>query len=325
ALLDDLCELLAPAMNAGSVTWRAVGGSTEPVGQALVVRGEPTLVTVPTVDEPRYTLTISELTGGRPLLSDDLTSPESIAVIAGRRIDAIRITQERHERELREEEVAKLASQAELRALRAQVNPHFLFNSLTTIGYLIQTAPERALDTLMRLTALLRGVLRRSDGEFATLGEEIELIESYLDIERARFEDRLRVTIDAPHETRNHRIPALLVQPLVENAIKHGVSPSRTGGEVVISPRIASGAGAADGDRLRIPVRDTGLGANEESLIAGRNRGVGLSNVESRLKAHYGDQASFIIRSAPGAGMTVELGLPINPPRVVASASSRTD
>ena len=93
--------------------------------------------------------------------------------------------------------MAKLATEAELRALRAQINPHFLFNALTTIGYLIQTAPPRALETLMRLTALLRGVLR-SEGEFTTLGRELELVESYLDIERARFEHRLRVSIDVP-------------------------------------------------------------------------------------------------------------------------------
>jgi LytS/YehU family sensor histidine kinase len=209
-------------------------------------------------------------------------------------------------RDLHEQEVLKLATEAELRALRAQVNPHFLFNALTTIGYLIQTAPDRAFDTLMRLTALLRGVLRRSEGEFATLGEEIELIESYLNIERARFEDRLRVTIDAPDSLRSLRIPALLVQPLVENAIKHGISPSRAGGEVVISARIAPG------DRLLISVRDTGLGASEQALIAGRKRGVGLSNVERRLKTHYGDQASFSVRSAPGVGTKVELSLPVS-------------
>jgi two-component system LytT family sensor kinase len=121
------------------------------------------------------------------------------------------------------------------------------------------------------------------------------------------------VTIDAPRETRNHRIPALLIQPIVENAIKHGVSPSRTGGEVVISAQIAPGDGApSEGDTLRISVRDTGLGASEVALVAGRARGVGLSNVERRLKAHYGDQASFIIRSAPGVGTVVELSLPVN-------------
>jgi two-component system LytT family sensor kinase len=346
-VLDETCARLAEALTAREVTWAAASHSNDkersapsapllpqlllPPNQSIPLRllkesaPRGTTILAPTAEPPQYYLTIGEMAGGRRLMSDDVAFLEAVAVTVARRIDAARVIHERCARDLREQEATKLATEAELRALRAQVNPHFLFNSLTTIGYLIQTAPERALDTLMRLTALLRGVLRRSDGEFATLGEEIELIESYLDIERARFEDRLRVTIDAPHETRNHRIPALLVQPLVENAIKHGVSPSRTGGEVVISARIASGAGAQGGDRLRITVRDTGLGANEESLIAGRNRGVGLSNIESRLKAHYGDQASFIIRSAPGAGMTVELGLPINPPRVVASASSRTD
>src|ERR671936_496984 len=104
--------------------------------------------------------------------------------------------------------MAKLATEAELRALRSQINPHFLFNALTTIGYLIQTAPERALDTLLRLTSLLRGVLR-SEGEFTTLGRELDIIKAYLDIEHARFEHRLTVHIDVPPRLRNLRIPAL--------------------------------------------------------------------------------------------------------------------
>src|SRR5439155_11979257 len=134
-------------------------------------------------------------------------------------------------------EMAQLATEAELRALRSQINPHFLFNALTTIGYLIQTAPERALDTLMRLTALLRGVLR-SDGELTTLGREIELIESYLDIERARFDERLRVRIDVPAALRQIRLPPLILQPIVENAIKHGIAPLRRGGEVSVTARL---------------------------------------------------------------------------------------
>jgi two-component system, LytTR family, sensor kinase len=324
-VLYETCARLADALTAREVTWSVVddsrgeGRETPPARllPQLLLPSNPskpdaraTAILAPTAEPPQYRLTIGEMAGGRRLMSDDVAFLESVALMVARRIDAARVTHERCARDMREQEARKLATEAELRALRAQVNPHFLFNSLTTIGYLIQTAPERAFETLMRLTALLRGVLRRSDGEFATLGEEIELIESYLDIERARFEDRLRVTIDAPRETRNHRIPALLIQPLVENAIKHGVSPSRMGGEVVISAQVASGA-----DTLRISVRDTGLGASEESLIAGRNRGVGLSNVERRLKAHYGDQASFNIRCAPGAGMTVELSLPIKSDR----------
>jgi two-component system LytT family sensor kinase len=355
-VLDETCARLAEALTAREVTWAAANHPNDrandrandkgrramsasllpqlvlPPNQSrpslLLKESAPreTTILAPTAEPPQYYLTIGEMAGGRRLMSDDVAFLEAVAVMVARRIDAARVIHERCARDLREQEATKLATEAELRALRAQVNPHFLFNSLTTIGYLIQTAPERALGTLMRLTSLLRGVLRRSEGEFATLGEEIELIESYLDIERARFEDRLRVAIDAPRETRNHRIPALLVQPLVENAIKHGVSPSRTGGEVVISARIAPGNGDATpgGDTLRITVRDTGLGANEESLIAGRNRGVGLSNVERRLKAHYGDQASFSIRSAPGAGTTVELSLPVNLTRSTAGASGGT-
>ena len=148
-------------------------------------------------------MAIGQLTGGRRLLSDDLATLEAIAVVVARRIDAIRITNERYEREIREQEIGKLATEAELRALRAQINPHFLFNALTTIGYLIQTAPPRALETLLRLTALLRAVLR-SEGEFTTLGRELEIVESYLDIERARFEQRLRVTIDVPARLAEH-------------------------------------------------------------------------------------------------------------------------
>ena len=360
-VLDETCARLAEALTAREVTWTdanhpndgANDGANDrandkgrrapsapllpqlllPPNQSrpslLLKESAPreTTILAPTAESPQYYLTIGEMAGGRRLMSDDVAFLEAVAVMVARRIDAARVIHERCARDLREQEATKLATEAELRALRAQVNPHFLFNSLTTLGYLIQTAPERALGTLMRLTSLLRGVLRRSEGEFATLGEEIELIESYLDIERARFEDRLRVTIDAPRETRNHRIPALLVQPLVENAIKHGVSPSRTGGEVMISARIApcNGDAAPGGDTLRITVRDTGLGASEASLMAGRNRGVGLSNVERRLKAHYGDQASFSIRSALGSGTTVELSLPVNLTRATAGASGGTD
>src|SRR5207245_581511 len=193
--------------------------------------------------------------GGRRLLSDDIAMLEHSALIVARRIDAIRSIEERYRRDIREQEMRKLAAEAELRALRAQVNPHFLFNALTTIGYLIQTAPERALGTLMRLSGLLRGVLRAGE-EFVTLGDELDLIEAYLDIERARFEDRLRVHIDVPWELRRIRIPALVIQPLVENANKHGISECFAGGEVRISARFVD-------DEVLVSVVDTGIGVTE--------------------------------------------------------------
>ena len=158
--------------------------ATEPRVTAFVV-------TVPASESPQHVIAIAGLMGGRRFFSDDFDALEAIAVVLARRIDTIRLATERYDRELREREIGKLATEAELRALRAQVNPHFLFNALTTIGYLIQTAPPRALATLLRLTALLRAVLG-SEGEWTTLGRELEVVEAYLDIERARFEERLQ-------------------------------------------------------------------------------------------------------------------------------------
>jgi two-component system LytT family sensor kinase len=331
-VLDEVCRRLASALTAYEVRW-AVADVVEK-GVDSSIRFFPLIdqkrnskwlkeppprrltatVTAPTSESPRYKLLIGELSGGRRLFSDDLEMLETVAVLAARRIDAVRVAHERCLRDLHEQEIHKLASQAELRALRAQINPHFLFNALTTIGYLIQTAPERAGDTLMRLTTLLRSVLKGPEGEFTALGEEIELIEAYLDIERARFEDRLRVEIDVPDALRIIRLPVLLVQPLVENAIKHGIAPGRAGGMVKVEARLlkAESGSQGTGNRLRLLIEDTGVGASEIELARGRLRGVGLSNIEQRLRRHYGDEAVLKVRTERGAGATVELLLPIN-------------
>lgn len=307
AVLDDLCLLLAPALSARSVRWHESPAPTEEVPTGLVIVGEPTTLIVPTVDAPPYALEISQLTGGRRLLSDDLTALEAIAIGAGRRVDAIRLTEERYAREARELEIARLASQAELRALRAQINPHFLFNALTTIGYLIQTAPERAFETLMRLTSLLRGVLR-SEGEFTTLGREMEIVESYLEIERARFDERLRIRVDIPPTLLSLRIPPLILQPIVENAIKHGIGGLDAGGEVTIAARLTGSAGQPSS--LEIVVKDTGAGCEAQEFARRRQRGVGLRNVELRLTYQYGAQAAVMIDSAVGRGTVVTVLMP---------------
>jgi hypothetical protein len=336
ALLDEVCGLLAPALSARSVEWheRPADGRDDTAGAAVFSGPEASAlagpsaraaapddgpgaarplsvaaaVLVPTTEAPRFVVAIGELAGGRRLLSDDLATLEAIAVLVARRIDAIRITAERFEREIREREIATLVSEAELRALRAQVNPHFLFNALTTIGYLIQAAPPRALETLMRLTALLRAVLR-SDGEFTTLGRELEVVASYLDIERERFEQRLRVAIDVPASLREYRVPSLVLQPIVENAVKHGIAPQRLGGEVRVSAALDPPDGPAR--CLVLVVRDTGAGATAASLDGGRRSGVGLNNVERRLACQYGADASLSIRSVPGQGTWVEIRLPL--------------
>ena len=307
AVFEMLCALLAPALSAKSARWYEIPQSTESAAGPLIVSSDRAVVMVPTVDEPRYAVEISHLTGGRRLLSDDLSALEAIAVAAGRRVDAIRLTQERYEREVREQEVAKLATQAELRALRAQVNPHFLFNALTTIGYLIQTTPARAFDTLMRLTSLLRGVLR-SEGEFTTLGRELEIVESYLEIERARFDERLRIRIDVPFALLPMRIPPLVLQPLVENAIKHGIGGVAAGGEVTIAARVTPTPDEARA--LEITVSDTGAGATPQDFARRRELGVGLRNVERRLACQYGEASRITVDTAVGRGTSVTLRMP---------------
>ncbi len=329
ALLDDVCQRVAQALTARRVIWQEgvapnVYAAPPRTRMNLLRRKKVTLpiatassdqaqkmmaiILIPTTDAPAYQLLVGELAGGRRLLSDDLAMLESVALIVARRIDALRVTHERYEHELREQEMNTLATEAELRALRAQINPHFLFNALTTIGYLIQEAPDRAVQTLLRLTGLLRGVLRRSEGEFTTLGEEIELIADYLEIEQARFENRLRVNIDVPVSLCAIRIPALLLQPLVENAIKHGIAPLRVGGEVSVTARLA-----ADANQLHLQVKDTGAGASPAQLQHGQQQGIGLENVERRLRAHYHAHAQMQIHTAPQQGMTIELVIPLKP------------
>ncbi len=266
AVMNALVDALRGPLAADEVRWQE--GAEE--------KG----MTIPTTEAPHYVLVAGPLAGGRRLLSDDLAMLESMALLAARRIDAIRLARERYQQ-------SKLTTEAELRALRAQMNPHFLFNALNTIGFLIQTSPTRAKETLMKLTALLRGVLRSPEAG-TTLGDEIDLVSAYLEIERARFEERLLVDIDVPRELRGIRVPALMIQPLVENAIKHGIANCRSGGRVAIESR-------AHGDTLAITVCNSGARVTDLDIARGRKRGVGLSNLDARLRHQYGDAASLTL------------------------------
>lgn len=278
-----------------------------------IVQNSPDAVSVivPTTEEPHPVMEFRELAGGRRLLSDDVSFLESVAFIVARRIDALRVDHERCEREYREQEFVRLAAEAQLTALRSQVNPHFLFNALTTIGYLIRSAPDRAYDTLIRLTQLLRSMLKTAS-EFTTLGEEIRIIENYLDIERARFEERLSVNIDVPDGLRTVEIPSLVLQPLVENAIKHAISENRDGGAVEVKAALSGGV-------IALSVSDTGRGefADAFSPVGG---GVGLTNIRQRLSAYYEGAASLELRENHYGGMTAEVRIPLNPAAVKKAA-----
>jgi two-component system LytT family sensor kinase len=321
-ILDGQCRRLQQVFTASEVRWEVVDESGESFAESglVLTAGRRTTIRLPTQERPHYRLLIGELSGGRRFLSDDLALLEAVALNLVRRIDAVRMVKERYAVSLREREMSRLAAEAELRALRAQLNPHFLFNALTTVGYLIQTEPERAVETLLKLTGVLRAVLRAPTSEMVTLGEELALLESYLAVERARFEERLRVVIDLPPELQGVRIPALLLQPLVENAIKHGITPSLRGGEIRIRAAVVSaGPGGAGGveagaTRLRLEVADTGVGVRADLDAAGSGEptgGVGLTNVRRRLQGIYGEAASWSFVSRPGEGTVVTMLLPV--------------
>jgi signal transduction histidine kinase len=323
AVLDATCAELAPALAADRVTWAEGDPAGASGGAAWTdARHRSVAVPVPTADAPTYVLVAGALRGGRRLLSDDLALLEAAALAAARRIDALRVARERWDRERREREARQLATEAELRALRAQLNPHFLFNALTTVGHLMREAPDRALATLLRLTGLLRAVLRPAVGEMVPLGEEMEIVEAYLAIEQARFEERLRVRVEVPEALRALRVPALLLQPLVENAVKHGVTPLRAGGEVRVCGRLAPAPEGA-GERLHLTVADTGAGVAGGELARRRARGLGLASVEQRVERHFGANAAVAFRSAPGEGTTVELWLPVLEPAADARRAPR--
>ena len=305
-VLELVRERLRSALTARQAS---IGETTEITTseRAAPLRFTPTEVTllVPTTEMPVYRVDLADFQGGRRLLSDERSMLEAVALLVARRVDALRVSEERFEQQFREKEISRLATEAQLKALRSQINPHFLFNSLTTIGYLIQTAPDKAFDTLIKLTRLLRSVLTSND-EFCTLRDEISLIENYLEIERARFEEKLRVTIDVPDNLKHLRVPALILQPLVENAIKHGISENKNGGSLRISAEMVKHDGR---DILVLSVFDTGSGSSARKSV--KPMGVGLNNVKERLRNYYGTKAALEVSIDPEEGTRAEAKFPV--------------
>ncbi len=202
----------------------------------------------------------------------------------------------------RQEELRELAVSAQLAALRAQVNPHFLFNSLNSIAQLIVTDPVKAEACVERLGDIYRYLLQRAHADLVPLSEELSVAESYLEIERARFGDALTVEEKIDARARAMLLPSLILQPLVENAVKHGISPKVGGGRVTIEAHVFEGD-------LRLAVRDTGVGVRDEQSMF--EHGVGLRNVRDRLLRLYGADYAPQVVSQPGDGTTVTLRIPV--------------
>jgi signal transduction histidine kinase len=209
----------------------------------------------------------------------------------------IRLQEDRRVREIREQELLLDASKSRLKALRAQINPHFLFNALNAIASFTKTDPDKAEKTVELLSEIFRYTLQYSEREWVRLEEELDFISAYLEVEQARFGDRLSAEISMEVETGGMLIPAMIVQTLAENAVKHGISRVKKRGLIKISS-------VTDGTKLWITVWDNGPGFEsglDTSLENKPGVGMGLTNVRNRLRGYFGEKAEFsLIRDETG-------------------------
>jgi sensor histidine kinase YesM len=213
---------------------------------------------------------------------------------------AIRYFVEVREREV---QVARLSEQltgARLAALQAQLNPHFLFNSLNTIAVLVRDQDSAtATRVIEQLSDVLRRTLGRGNANEVALGDELELVRQYLAVEQARFSDRLRPAFDIDPGTLPAAIPSFALQHLVENAVRHGIARKSTAGRVVVTAR-------RDGEALELSVRDDGGGPGAGAALPGH----GLENTRERLRTLYGDRASLVVEAAPAGGTIARMRIP---------------
>jgi two-component system LytT family sensor kinase len=206
--------------------------------------------------------------------------------------------------EMKLEEHKRLLLEARLDALQRQINPHFLFNTLNSIASLVRMKPEMARQMTVKLANILRALLKDHD-TFVPLRDELTFTDDYLDIEVVRFGAKLRVEKDIDPRTLDVLVPSILLQPLIENSIKHGLEPRLNGGTVTLRSRL-------EGDRVLIEVADDGVGMGNRpvSALKRAGAGIGMKNVQERLEVLYGNQARFEIVSNPGRGTLVSIEIP---------------
>ena len=295
--LSSLGVELPPELHEGQIV--ELGRGTQ-IAERLAMPDVELLAPIRAGGTVAFVLAIAPGAARRTLVSHEVNYLRSVAAQLGTRLDLLRLEQEMVDRQNREAVLQQQVTEAELRALRAQINPHFLFNSLNTIANLIATDPPRAEVMTLRLARVFRHVLANSSRQMVPVREEMEFLRTYLDIEEARFGNRLHVEIDIAPEVALSPVPSLILQPVVENALRHGLAPRPGQGRLKISAR-------AQGDLVCLAVEDNGVGLRTGS---GAGTGVGLRNIMQRLTALYRDGATFSIQAAVPEGTLVTLLVP---------------
>ena len=310
------CDILAIADAGGSIVIDGPGERFREVAASIAERmseaSRTQVVSVPAASGRDSTYAIAA-----PIVTDGLVAGMVIVFAPARRAPLIRATGEvaawvSAQLRLGELDASRAAlAEAELRALRAQISPHFIYNALNAIASFITTDPSKARELVLEFADFTRYSFRRH-GDFTTLAEELRSIHSYLLLERARFGDRLEVTLQIAPETLSTVIPFLSLQPLVENSVRHGLERKEGGGRITISAEAA-------GMNVQITVEDDGAGVDPdavEALLSGSGGAdhIGLRNVDSRMRQVYGDAYGLVVETNLGAGTLVRLLVPQSQP-----------
>ena len=253
-----------------------------------------------------------------PFFSEDAALLGSLADVFSYLLENMRLQEKKQEQEQLAKELSLHASQSDLKTLRAQINPHFLFNALNAIAGLIHKDPLQADRTVEQLAEVFRYTLRRSESEWVRLEDELAFVRAYLEVEQARFGRRLQFRIEADSSVERVRVPTMMVQTLVENAVKHGVAAVRGPGRIEIDAR-------QHDDRLQVVVVDNGPGFTDEDDAGLQKRtgqsGYGLRNVRERLHGYFGDRATLVAERDQDRRVTrVSITMPLAPVGHVVSA-----
>jgi signal transduction histidine kinase len=240
-----------------------------------------------------------------PYFSEDIVLLESLADVFAHVLENLHLQQRKLEQEQLAQELTLDASRSELKALRAQINPHFLFNALNSIAGLIHRDPDVADRTIEQLADVFRYALRGAESEWAVLDDELDFARAYLDVERARFGDRLQAEVRTEGSVQGVRVPTMMLQTLVENAVKHGVASVR-------GPALVEVVAREDSGRVVMSVRDNGPGFQDSRpTTPERPRGgYGLVNIRQRLEGYFGSDATFTVNRSEGL-TTVSIALPL--------------